>query len=219
MWFTTLALLCCAGKGSIPFGQIPPPPLQDVSMIAPVDSDDASGDTHFDAPTNAPLAPLPVSSLRVAPTKYVIRTPEPSSRCPAETGWDGRACVNKTCDAWSIFRKGWGCVPCLGECVPNAEWDERAPWSDSPTPFDRQAAWAALSRVVLSGCKRSGDPTGRGIAEVTFLPSGAVHDVVVDAEGFAGTPAGACIEASFKSVRVPKFGGSPVTVSKPFTLD
>jgi hypothetical protein len=109
-------------------------------------------------------------------------------------------------------------VACFGECDQDPTWSERAPWGNSPTPFDREALAAALGKVTLSACKRIGGKAGTGIAEITLLPSGDVQHVVIDGPGFAGTPVGECIEKEFKSVRVPSFGGFPVTVARPFTL-
>lgn len=166
-----------------------------------------------------PLPPLPASSLTTASTRYVPPLPAPPSPCPRDMGWDGHACVTMTCIAGSIFRTGSGCVTCVDECDPNPWWPERAPWGNNPAPFNRDAVSEALSKVVLSGCKRTDGPTGTGIAEITFLPSGSVFRIVIDGQGYAGTAVSQCVEQKIRSMRVPEFGGFPVTVAKPFAVN
>ncbi|MFP6683424.1 MAG: hypothetical protein VB934_01875, partial [Polyangiaceae bacterium] len=96
------------------------------------------------------------------------------------------------------------------------------PKDDTPKeagPFNRDAARSALSRAAgaASGCARSGGPTGRGRASVTFSPSGGVGGVSVSAP-FAGTSVGSCISGAFRSARVPPFTGSSVTFPKSFYI-
>ena len=110
-------------------------------------------------------------------------------------------------------------MTCLDECDPNPWWPERAPWGQSATPFKQAAVSGAISKLALSECKGAGGPTRSGIAEITFLPTGVVFRVVIEGNGYAGTPVGECIEKKIRSVRVPEFGGFPVTVAKPFTVN
>lgn len=165
------------------------------------------------------LPPLPAPSVAVTTTPYVLATPEPPTPCPPETGWDGKACASTNCPGRATFVKGSGCMRCFGECGPRPEWAERRPWGNSATPFDHDAASAALAAVDISNCKRSGGPTGVGFAEVTFVPTGEVDHVVADGKGFTGTAVADCIEKRFKTVRVPGFGGGPVTVSRTVRLE
>lgn len=163
------------------------------------------------------LPPLPAASVTTF-TKYVPPLASPPSPCPAETGWDGHACVATTCSGGRTFKRGAGCISCLDECGENPEWGERRPWSNDPTPFDRSAASDGLARADLSSCRRSDGPTGFGHVTVSFLPTGVVDRVVIDGPPFDGTPVGECIIKAFKNVRVPRYGGGLVTVGKSFTL-
>lgn len=93
------------------------------------------------------------------------------------------------------------------------------PAVDQSQLFDRAAAATALGAVELQTCKRSEGPTGSGHVKVTFANDGSVAAVVLDSGPFAGTLEGSCIEDRFRVVRVPAFGGAPVTVGKSFTMN
>jgi len=90
--------------------------------------------------------------------------------------------------------------------------------SDGPA-FNVDAARSALSSAAgaASGCGRSGGPTGRGRATVTFASSGGVASASVDPP-FAGTPVGSCALAAFRGARVPPFSGSAQSVTKSFNV-
>ncbi|MDB4944644.1 MAG: virulence associated protein [Labilithrix sp.] len=89
--------------------------------------------------------------------------------------------------------------------------------SEDPSRLDRGAIAEALRRASISTCVRPEGPRGAGHAILTFLPSGAVSDVVLD-DRFRGTQAGACVAARFKGVHIPTFGGGPVRVGRSFVL-
>lgn len=95
--------------------------------------------------------------------------------------------------------------------------DEKADDKKSGEPFSVDAARSALSRAASAagGCGKSGGPTGRGRATVTFGPSGAATSASVDPP-FAGTPTGSCALGAFRAARVPPFSGSSQTVTKSF---
>jgi hypothetical protein len=97
----------------------------------------------------------------------------------------------------------------------------RDQWSVIPTsaPFDRAAAGAALGAVNLAVCRKSGGPTGSGRVLVTFAPAGTVSAVAVDQPPFAGTEVGRCVAGRFSEAQVPAFGGTAVTVRKPFLVE
>jgi hypothetical protein len=86
--------------------------------------------------------------------------------------------------------------------------------------FNRVAAQASLRAITgtISSCKPDPASTGTGAIRVTFVPSGAATNAVVDGASFAGTPAGSCIARLFRGARVPPFAGGPVTVRQPFTI-
>jgi hypothetical protein len=88
--------------------------------------------------------------------------------------------------------------------------------SESDAEFDRAAARAALSTAAgaAAGCKQPDDPSGVAKVSVTFSPSGRVMSAQVRGAPFQGTRTGACIALSFRSAKVPPFGGDPVSVSK-----
>jgi predicted Zn finger-like uncharacterized protein len=92
--------------------------------------------------------------------------------------------------------------------------------SDGVASFNKGAAIAALSSAAsaASGCKRPGGPTGGGRAIVTFAPSGRVTSANVQGGSFGGTSVGGCIASVFRRATVPAFSGSPVTVSKSFSI-
>ena len=92
--------------------------------------------------------------------------------------------------------------------------------SDGVSTFNKGAAIAALSSsaAAASSCKRPGGPTGTGRAVVTFAPSGRVTSVNITGGEFGGSSVGSCIATVFRRASVPAFSGSPVTVSKSFSI-
>src|SRR5512132_4156586 len=87
--------------------------------------------------------------------------------------------------------------------------------------FDRAAAMSALGGAAgaAKGCKKPDGPTGSGKVRVTFAPSGNVTSATVEGPPFAGTPVGGCIASAFRGAHVPAFEGSPVAVSKSFSIN
>lgn len=92
--------------------------------------------------------------------------------------------------------------------------------SNAP-PFSKASAISALGAAASSagGCKKPGGPTGVGKVQVTFAPSGRVTSATVMGAPFAGTAVGGCVAGAFRRAKVPAFGGSPVTVSKSFSIN
>ncbi|HVY32654.1 MAG TPA: zinc-ribbon domain-containing protein [Polyangiaceae bacterium] len=97
---------------------------------------------------------------------------------------------------------------------------EPAAASNAP-PFSKASAISALGAAASSagGCKKPGGPTGVGKVQVTFAPSGRVTSATVMGPPFAGTAVGGCVAGAFRRAKVPAFGGSPVTVSKSFSIN
>jgi len=91
--------------------------------------------------------------------------------------------------------------------------------AEGPSGFDKSTVQAALSRAanMVGMCRRPGGASGPGKATVTLAPSGRVQDVSIQG-GIAGTPTGECVAAQFRTVKVPPFQGSAVTVSKSFVI-
>jgi predicted Zn finger-like uncharacterized protein len=87
--------------------------------------------------------------------------------------------------------------------------------------FDRAAAMSALSKAAgaAKSCKKDDGPTGSGKVKVTFAPSGNVTSATVEGPPFAGTAVGGCVAAAFRGARVPPFDGTPISVSKSFTIN
>ncbi len=106
--------------------------------------------------------------------------------------------------------------------APAAKKEEEAPAPVSNAgPFSISAAQAALGSAAASAgsCKKPGGPTGAGKVQVTFAPSGRVTSATVNGPPFAGTPVGGCVASMFRRAKVPPFNGSPVTVSKSFSVN
>jgi predicted Zn finger-like uncharacterized protein len=96
-----------------------------------------------------------------------------------------------------------------------------APGPSTAPPFSKASAISALGGAASSaaGCKKAGGPTGVGKVQVTFAPSGRVTSATVMGPPFAGTAVGGCVAGRFRAAKVPAFAGSPVTVSKSFSIN
>jgi hypothetical protein len=97
--------------------------------------------------------------------------------------------------------------------------DESPSPSEPLAPFDMAAAKARLSAVApnIQSCKMG--QTGSGRVVVTFAPSGLAQSAVVKGAPFEGTDTGRCISSVFRLAHVSPFAGSPVSVTKTFTLN
>ena len=86
-------------------------------------------------------------------------------------------------------------------------------------PFNRGVALAQLSASAnrAAACRQPGGPSGPGRATVTFSNDGRTKSVAVSAP-FAGTPVGACVSYAFRSIHIPPFTGSPVTLPWSFRV-
>jgi predicted Zn finger-like uncharacterized protein len=95
------------------------------------------------------------------------------------------------------------------------------PGPSTAPPFSKASAISALGSAASSagGCKKAGGPTGVGKVQVTFAPSGRVTSATVMGSPFAGTAVGGCVASRFRAAKVPAFAGSPVTVSKSFSIN
>jgi hypothetical protein len=110
---------------------------------------------------------------------------------------------------------------------PPAPRLDRAPAGPSPSlldvdtaaEFDRNAAMQALRQAGdgTRSCFAGGAPSGGARVAVTFARSGGVAEVVVEPP-LAGTASGNCIAGKFRSLRVPPFRGSSITVRKTITF-
>lgn len=87
--------------------------------------------------------------------------------------------------------------------------------------FNVAAAKAALNNAAAgaAGCRAPAGPNGTGKVQVTFAPSGNVTSALIVAGPFGGTPVGSCVARTFRAAKVPAFDGSPMTVSKSFTIN
>jgi hypothetical protein len=90
---------------------------------------------------------------------------------------------------------------------------------DATGDFDRNAAMQALREAgdTARGCVTGGPPAGGVRVAVTFARTGSVADTVVEGP-LAGTPSATCIAGKFRSLRVPPFRGSSMTVRKTITF-
>jgi hypothetical protein len=90
--------------------------------------------------------------------------------------------------------------------------------SDAPFNMGEAKSRLAAAAAAVQSCKK-GDVTGTGRVIVVFLPNGSAQSATVTGPPFEGTPAGGCVAARFRGVRVPAFGGSPFSVAKSFTIN
>lgn len=102
-----------------------------------------------------------------------------------------------------------------------AETAAPATGGDGAREFNRGAATSALGAAAgaAKGCKKPDGPTGSGKVKVTFAPSGNVTSASVQGPPFAGTAVGGCVASAFRSAKVPPFDGSPVSVTKSFSIN
>lgn len=96
---------------------------------------------------------------------------------------------------------------------------------DAGAGFDPKRARSALSAVnsILASCKQPGPDgglplTGDGQIQVVFDPAGTVSSVSLVGPPFAGTPAGECVLARFRTAKMAPFEGSAGTVVYTFTV-
>ncbi|MBM4363862.1 MAG: hypothetical protein FJ104_14370 [Deltaproteobacteria bacterium] len=93
--------------------------------------------------------------------------------------------------------------------------------ADAPAAdgIDRAAASAELTRAanLVGMCRRPGGDTGPGKALVVVGTSGRVESVSIEGK-LAGGPVGECVARNFRTVKVPAFSGSSVTLSKSFVV-
>lgn len=87
--------------------------------------------------------------------------------------------------------------------------------------FNVGAAKSALASAAAgaAGCRAPSGPNGTGKVQVTFAPSGNVTSALIVSGPFGGTPVGSCVARTFRAAKVPAFDGSPMTVSKSFTIN
>jgi hypothetical protein len=99
----------------------------------------------------------------------------------------------------------------------HAAQDEAAHASE--VTFDKAQAQQQLARAAsqVGVCKRPGGETGPGRALVTLNSSGAPQSVTIQGK-LSGTPAGECVAAQFRTVKIASFTGGPVTLAKGFRI-
>jgi hypothetical protein len=115
------------------------------------------------------------------------------------------------------FRKGSGCVPpdgmpCFGGCPPSVDWTRPESYesADGPPP-DRAFIARELGYVDVSSCRKASMPPPHGHVKVTFLPSGVVEGVEVDALRNGDEDVRRCISSRFGAIRIPPFRGRSVS--------
>jgi len=91
---------------------------------------------------------------------------------------------------------------------------ERAEAASPPlepgSTFDRAAAQAALAAAAeqAKNCRPIGGPSGSGMVQVQYEPSGRVGTVSIVTPGFENSEAAGCIQMLFRRARVPAFSGA-----------
>jgi hypothetical protein len=152
-------------------------------------------------------SPAPAERSEPAPTAATVSDPVgdvvPVSAVPAPP--KGKAALAKEKRA----SKKASAKPALGSITPKA----------AASSFDKTAAKSALNAAASqsAGCRQGGS-AGKGKIVLTFAPSGKVTSASIAEGPFSGTAAGKCALRHFRAARVPAFSGTPVTVSKSFTI-
>ncbi|HTN82184.1 MAG TPA: hypothetical protein VL242_00795, partial [Sorangium sp.] len=169
-----------------------PPPAETAAAATPPPAETAAPSAEPAADAPAPGAATPGQASPAAAEKPAERD-RPSTPAPAAGGGD----------------------------KPTAQKPAEAAPSGGGAEFNRGAASSALGAAASSAksCKKAGGPTGTGKVKVTFAPSGNVTSAEVQGAPFAGTSVGGCVARLFRGARVPAFGGSPIAVSKSFTIN
>jgi hypothetical protein len=95
------------------------------------------------------------------------------------------------------------------------------PEAPSAPEFDPDAAKRALAQGAANahGCRGPDDPSGVARLTIIFAPSGRVTSARIAGPPFQGTPAGSCIAQRFQGLRIAKFAGSAVSITKEVTIE
>ena len=101
--------------------------------------------------------------------------------------------------------------------VPEASAKDAVP-ATKPASFDPIRARNNLANLDLSACAGEGRSGASGHAKVTYLPSGAVSKVVIDAPRGLTPAMVACVGAGLGKSQVPPFVGSPIVVGTGFRV-
>jgi hypothetical protein len=85
-----------------------------------------------------------------------------------------------------------------------------SPALEPGSTFDRAAAQAALTAAAeqAKNCRPIGGPSGSGMVQVQYEPSGKVSAVTIVTPGFENSEAAGCIQMLFRRARVPAFNGT-----------
>jgi hypothetical protein len=91
---------------------------------------------------------------------------------------------------------------------------------DVAPPFNQAAAMQALRSAAdaAKACRAGDVPSGAVRIAVTFGRAGRVTQANIEDSPVAGTAVGACILGRFRSIEVPPFHGSVMTVRKTMTF-
>lgn len=107
----------------------------------------------------------------------------------------------------------------LAASAPSAEVPATPPPA-ATTPFDAKAATAALTaagKSLAPVCKKIKGPRGKGKAQVTFEPTGAVSEVALE-KPYAKTATGACVEDELRKTSIAPFAGESRKVPASFMI-
>ncbi len=164
-----------------------------------------------------------------APTTQAAPTETPDASAPAAATVAVAGDVTKTgatqgsTSGSQTSGKGSSSKPKEGGDTKPKEPDKPTAAAAAPAgegSFNTAAARAALSVAASQAtvCRKPDGPTGTGKVLVTFATSGRVTTANVSGAPFGGTAVGGCVSGVFRRAKVPAFSGSPVTVSKSFTI-
>lgn len=182
-------------------------------------SDVAAEATATAAPTDVPAA------TSAAPTASAVASSTPPSGTSGSGGGKG---VGGSGGGKTGGDKPGGDKPQVDTGGGKPGGDKPSPGPTPPPapkpggpPFNVAAAKGALNSAAANaaGCRAPAGPNGTGKVQVTFAPSGNVTSALIVAGPFGGTPVGSCVARMFRAAKVPAFDGSPMTVSKSFTIN
>ena len=178
--------------------------------------------TTTGAPTTTAPTPTDTVAANPQPGNTGAATPNPADTKAGTTG-GGPGPVAGTGGGGIPKPGNTGTAPAATTAAPVATptATAEAPPAEGGKEFNRGAASSALGAAAgaAKSCKTPDGPTGTGKVKVTFAPSGNVTSAQVQGPPFAGTSVGGCVAGVFRGARVSPFDGSPVSVTKSFTIN
>jgi len=203
------AVAAAETAGSSPAAVAEAPPVKATDVVA-ADAQKASVPSAKDAPAAGAQDPNSPAALRRA-KQAERRAAAEERRAAAEERRAAAAEERKQKRATSVPARAVGTPPRA------TETSVQEPGSN----FNREAATAALEGAATQAknCRPMGGPSGAGIVQVQYEPTGKVVSANIVTAGFENSAAADCIEMLFRRAKVPAFNGTkPVTMKQRFEI-